>query len=258
MPFRYFVLLALSGLAARAVEGQPRQGFPAGSVSAIGYLGVGCQDINADQAKELKLPEEAGAVVTSLAPTSPAATAGLRLGDVIVLYNSQRVEGQAQLYRLISETPIGREVRIQIIRNTYPQYLVAKIGAKPREGAQLQVLQLPPSAVGTVPDMPLTRMSWRNGLGAEWEAVDGQLASSFGVKDGGVLVRSVMTGSPAERGGLRAGDVIVRVGDARVTTALDVSGRIRAVREQTANVTVVRDKKEFTLAIPLDGSRAGQ
>src|SRR4029077_20129445 len=99
---------------------------------------------------------------------------------------------------------------------------------------------------------------WRNGLGAEWEAVDGQLASSFGVKDGGVLVRSVMAGSPAERGGLRAGDVIVRVGDARVTTALDVSGRIRAVREQTANLTVVRDKKELTLAIPLDGSRAGQ
>src|ERR1700722_15543795 len=122
MPFRYFVLVALGGLAARGVEGQPRQGFPAGNVSAIGYLGVGCQDINADQAKELKLPEEAGAGVTGLAPRSPAAIGGLRRGDVILLYNGQRVEGQAQLYRLISETPIGREVRIQIIRNTYPQF----------------------------------------------------------------------------------------------------------------------------------------
>jgi serine protease Do len=258
MPFRYFVLVALGGLATCGVEAQPRQVFPAGNAPAIGYLGVGCQDINADQAKELRLPEEAGAVVTSLAPTSPAATAGLRLGDVIVLYNSQRVEGQAQLYRLISETPPGREVRIQVFRNTYPVYLVAKIGAKPREAAQVPVLQLPPSAVGTMPDMPVSRMSWRNGLGTEWEAVDGQLASSFGVKDGGVLVRSVMAGSPAERGGLRAGDVIVRIGDARVTTPPDVSGRIRAVREQTASVTVVRDKKELTLAIPLDGSRAGQ
>src|ERR1700691_3588562 len=123
MPFRYFVLVALGGLAAR-VGGQPRQVFPVGNAAAVGYLGVGCRDIDAEEAKALKLPEEVGAEVTSLAATSPAAAAGLRLDDVIVLYNNQRVEGQAQLYRLISETPPGREVRIQIFRKGYPQYLV--------------------------------------------------------------------------------------------------------------------------------------
>src|ERR1700742_1781227 len=121
--------MALSGLAAPALMAQPLQTIPIGNPAPVGYLGIGYWDIDAEQAKQLRLPEDAGAVVTRLVAISPAATAGLREGDVIVQYNGQRVEGQAQLSRLISATPPGREVRIQIFRNGAPQSLVAKIGA---------------------------------------------------------------------------------------------------------------------------------
>jgi serine protease Do len=252
-PLQYWVWIALSGLAVPGLEGQPQLVAHAATSSAEGYLGIGYRDINAEQAKALKLPEETGVMLDYVDPRSPAAAAGLRKDDVVILYNGQRVEGQVQLGRLIKETPVGREVRIQIIRNGYQQSLVAKMGPKP----SMQTLVIPPGT-GFVPDIQVIRISWKNGLGVEWEAVDGQLASTYGVKDGGVLVRSVAAGSAAERGGLRAGDIIIRVGDTRVMTHADVTGRLQAVRDQTASVTVVRDKRETTLAIPLEGSRPGQ
>src|SRR5580704_15996070 len=123
MRFRYLVLIGLSGLAARGVEGQARPVFPAGNTPAVGYLGVNLADIDANRAKALNLPEAMGAEVTRLLPASPAAAAGLRLNDVITQYNGLRVDGWVQLSRLISETPVDREVKIQVYRNGYPQYV---------------------------------------------------------------------------------------------------------------------------------------
>lgn len=252
---RFLVLVGLGAAAASGLEAQPLRVITIGDPAA-GYLGIGSVDINAERAKELKLSEEIGVEVTRLERDSPAAAAGLRLEDVLVQYNGQRVEGEVQLERLIRETPPGRDVRIQVIRNGYAQTLIARIGVKPAmRASQIGFLPLGASAAGVIPDIPTPRMSWRNGLGAEWETLDGQLAAFFGVKDGGVLVRSVTTGSAAERAGLKAGDVIIRVGEAKVATPADVSVRIRAVREASAAVTIVRDKREMTVSIPLEGTQ---
>ena len=257
MAVRNLVFIALAGLAMRAAQGQPLQVINVGNES-VGYLGINCVDVDAERAKALKLPEEAGTEVTVLVPNSPAAAAGMRIGDVVMNYNGQRVEGWIQLSRLISDTPAGREVRIQVFRKEYRQLMLAKIVSLPKDIIQVPVYTLsqPPLGGSAFPDMPVARTSWRNnGLGSEWETVDGQLAMSLGAHEGGVLVRSVTRGSAAERGDLRAGDIIIRVGDARVMTPADVSARIRAGRAQSATVTIVRERREMNLTIPLDGVR---
>lgn len=254
------MLAVFSGLAWPALHAQQAFQIPSGGNQMVGYLGIGSQDVTAESANALKLPEEVGVQVMTVAPNSPAAQAGLREDDVVVQYNGQRVEGQLQLNRLISETPPGRQVRLQVYRKGYVQNLIATIGSRPSGPVgKTQFFSLGPSGAGAFPDVPLTRMSWRNGLGAEWETLDGQLAAYFGVNQGGVLVRSVMNGSVAELAGLRAGDVILRVGETKVATPADVSARIRAGREPSATLTVMRDHKELNLSIRLDGSRpAGQ
>jgi len=79
-----------------------------------------------------------------------------------------------------------------------------------------------------------------------------QLGEFFGAKNGsGVLVRSVEKGSRADKAGLRAGDVITRVGDQPVH---DTSDFTHALHDRTAgsvNVNVIRDKKEQTLTLSL-------
>jgi serine protease Do len=265
MQSRNFVFMALVGWVAGIAQGQPLQLIRVASIPMVSYLGVASQDVSAERAKALKLPEEGGVEVTFLDPLdphSPAAAAGIKVGDVVMQYNGQHVESQDQFKRLVRETPPGREVKLQIYRNGTPQIVAAKIELHPAtmiNGELVPIQPRPQPFPGLVQDVPLNRMSWGIGaLGAELESLEGQLADSFGVKDGGVLVRSVVRGSAAERAGLKAGDVITRVGDAKVTTPADVSGRIRAGRGQSAMLTLLRDHREMNLTIALDGGRPGE
>jgi serine protease Do len=90
-------------------------------------------------------------------------------------------------------------------------------------------------------------------IGIEGETLEGQLAEFFGVKEG-VLVRSVMANSPAAKAGLRAGDVIVKVGGTPVSNTREISGVMRAMHK-TAAFTVVRNHKEITLNIVIAEER---
>jgi len=79
-----------------------------------------------------------------------------------------------------------------------------------------------------------------------------QLGDFFGVKNGsGVLVRSVDKGSRAEKAGLRAGDIITRVGDQAVHDTSDFTHALHSRSGGSVNVGVIRDKKEQTLTITL-------
>jgi serine protease Do len=215
-----------------------------------GFLGVAIQEIDGTRAKELKLTEEAGVEVTHIAPDSPAEKAGVKTGDVITQYNGQRVEGMDQFSRMVRETPAGREVKIAIIRNGTPQTIAARVAARPGISAQL----IPQAPVQQpfefrFPDMPQSHMTWRSPLlGIEAEALDGQLAEFFGVKEG-VLVRTVSKGSAADKAGIKAGDVIVRVDDAKVATPADISAHLRGLRGRPVSVVVVRDRKEVNVML---------
>jgi len=248
-------MACVAGLTAGLGMGQtipPVSPVVVGSVSGS-FLGVGIQEIDSNRAKELKLSEEAGVEVTRIAPDSPAEKAGIKTGDVVTQYNGQRVEGMEQFSRMVRETPAGRDVKIGIIRNGAPQTITARLAARPGISAQLVPSPGNPSNGEPFefrfPDMPQSRMTWRSAaLGIEAEALDGHLAEFFGVKEG-VLVRTVNKGSAADKAGIRAGDVIVRVDDAKVATPADITARLRALRGRSVSVVVVRDRKEVNVML---------
>ena len=77
----------------------------------------------------------------------------------------------------------------------------------------------------------------------------GQLADFFGVK-AGVLVRSVIAKSPADRAGLKAGDVIVKADGTSVRSPREITGMLRRQGEKRRlSLTVVRSHKEMTLEL---------
>ena len=223
------------------------------------FLGIGVQEIDAERARALNLREERGVEVTRVEDDSPAAKGGMKTGDVVLEYNSQRVEGVEQFMRMVRETPPGREVKLSITRNGSPQQLAMRTGSRKtwmtsRYG-ELGALDMPRIEFPeiSIPDMPRAFMTWRSSVvGIEAEALDAQLAEFFGVKEG-VLVRSVVRGSAAEKAGLRAGDVIVRIDDTVVTSPREVSATMRSSRsKKTVPVAVVREKREITVQLPVD------
>jgi serine protease Do len=92
-------------------------------------------------------------------------------------------------------------------------------------------------------------------VGFEGEALNAQLAEFFGVREG-VLVRSVNPKTPAERAGLKAGDVVVKVNGTPVTTPREITGLVRSSRRKAISFTVVRDKKEISLNVEIAEDRS--
>jgi serine protease Do len=232
-----------------------------GGMEGRSFLGVGVQEVTSERAKALKLKDEYGVEITSVQDDSPASKAGLKVGDIVLDYNGQRVEGTEQFIRMVRETPVGRTVKMQVGRGGATQTVSATVAA--RKAAQVftmspggpMKIEIPDIHV-TIPDIPKATMSWRSPmLGVDAESLgESQLAAYFGVKEG-VLVRSVNKGSAAEKAGIKAGDVILKVDETNVTSPRDISSALRSSREgskKNVPVQLMRDRKETTLTVTLD------
>jgi len=229
------------------------------------WLGVETHEVTPADAKDLKLSAERGVVVARVTENSPAAKAGLKEKDVITEVNGQRVEGAAQFRRIIHETPAGRTVQLTVWRDGRAQTLSATLGkAEERHNTWTGAA---PGAFAfhmpnfEMPDMPSMDLGGemamlpggRPRLGIDAEDIGGQLGSFFGAPDGeGILVRSVNSGSPAEKAGLKAGDVITSFNGERVRSLGDLRQRLGSQNEaQTAKIGVLRNKSEVTLSVEL-------
>jgi serine protease Do len=235
------------------------QGRVLSSANGSSFLGVGIQEIDAERAKALKLKEEAGVEVTRVDADSPAEKAGVKPGDVITEYQGQRVEGIDQFSRMVRETPAGRDVKIRLIRNGNNQTITVRVGSRPSGlfSDGFGNIPQPGDFRLRIPDVPRPYIGWRSSmLGVEAEALDGQLAEYFGVKQG-VLVRSIVKDSAAEKAGIKAGDVIVRVDGNAVSTPSDLSSRIRVLRGKSASVVLMREHKETTVTVMISDDRRG-
>jgi serine protease Do len=227
------------------------------SLGGGSFLGVGVAEVDAERAKALKLKEERGVEITNIEEGSPAAKAGLQKGDVVLEFNGQRVEGTEQFVRLVRETPAGREIKLSVNRGGAAQTVTATVEKRKLAGRSGSfVMPRIPDFHIQMPDIPRAMMSWRSPmLGIEAESVDSQLAEYFGVKEG-VLVRSVVKASAAEKAGLKAGDVITKVDTAKVSSPREITNAIRSKQGGTFPLTLVRDRKETTLNVTLEEARS--
>jgi serine protease Do len=232
------------------------------------YLGIGVKDIDSESAKKLNLKEVRGVEITQVEENSPAAKAGIKEGDVVLEYNGQPVDGGEQLSRLVRETPIGRQVKVGVWRNGSMQTLTASVEAHKNNmffangGAPFvpPEINMPDQFQGfRMPNMDMPGFGIGGNspmLGIVGEALgpQEQLAEFFGVKDG-VLVKSVTRNSPAEKAGIKAGDVIVKVDDEKVGTSREITTALRSARSKKAvTVMVVRAKKEMPLTVIVESN----
>ena len=224
------------------------------------YLGVDIADVTSERLSDLKLKEEKGVEVTMVDQDAPAGKAGIKEHDVILTMNGNSVDSAAQLRRMIRETPAGRVVTLGLSRDGQPVTVKVQLADKHKEfslvGPEMKDfhVEVPEVHVPEI-DIPSFNMvvvtsSARSGLTVE--NITPQLGEFFGVKNGnGVLVRSVAKGSRAEKAGFRAGDVIVKVNDEPVHDSSDFTHAVRARKDGSVSVSVVRDKKEQTLTLTL-------
>jgi serine protease Do len=191
-----------------------------------------------------------GVLIRSLDANGPAAKAGLQENDIILEYNGQSVAGVLQLTRVVRETPVGRTVPVRVQRAGSQRTFQVVIESAPRRG---------PAGIPT-PDLSVLRermrdlsrvqvtTSWAQD-GLRVQSLTPQLREFFGVKgNNGVLVIDVETGSPAQRAGLRAGDVVTLVDGEAVETPAEFSSEFRS-SGSTIVLKIVRDKQERDITL---------
>jgi serine protease DegQ len=186
-----------------------QQLITSGKVSR-GSLGVQTQDITPNIAKLLGLKDNNGAVVTRVLPGSPADRAGLQVGDVVTAINGSSLKNADQLSNAEGLLPANSTVSLSVLRNGQTRQITAQL--TPEKLATLDGGKLDPRLVG-VTFSELSEQQAGQGLS-------------------GITVATVNPGSRAAQAGLSAGDVIVGVGNRRITSLRDLQGLAAAKPRQ--------------------------
>ena len=200
---RIWILLALLLTVFRAPWALPL--LPQGGVIAGPALGMRVADLTF--AELARLGMDYGVRVLEVAPQGPAHAAGLRRGDILTGFDGKPVYSVSRLAWLLRATPPGASVTVEYRR-----------GGETKEVA---VRLFPESWPPTGPPQP--GPSAGTFLGVQPQEMTEDLREAFGAPLGqGVLAARVIEDSPAERAGLRAGDVIVRMDRKRIGRIADL------------------------------------
>lgn len=181
-----------------------------------GWIGVTVQAITPEIAKGLELEATDGALVTHVAPGSPAERAGLRREDVILDVDGKPVGKMRDLPRAIAAIPIGKKVEVRLLRQGEEKTIEIEVD---------KLADTDAGARATARDTQRGAVSF----GMRVEDIDDALREKFELGDAeGVAVVATDPAGPAAQSGIEVGDVIVEADRKPVSSAADLEKRIAA------------------------------
>ncbi len=215
-----------------------------------GYLGVQVGDLTPDLAAGFGLPPGAkGALVQNVVPRGPAAKAGIQAGDVVLTLNGKQVESAGQLTREVALVPPGDQVKLEVLRGGKERKQIAfKVAQRPEDEGQ--------AAAGGEEEEGGDKGNKSPKLGVSLQPLTPQIARQLGVnaEEGGVVVVDVVDGGPAQRAGIRQGDLVVEMNRQPVKKVDDIANGLSKMKEgDMALLRVRRGDSALFVAVPVGG-----
>ncbi|MFM8395001.1 MAG: PDZ domain-containing protein [Acidobacteriota bacterium] len=224
--------------------------------------------------------ENLGVRIVAVAPDSPADQAGLRPRDVVLSVNDRRITSYAQLATLLRQFPPESEITVRIRRGAETKMLRARLVPSPALEPEQQLLTFARQLEGmeeelnrleasdprragllerlgkmrtfvsaiTAPAPPEIRLRVFHGL--ETLPLTPQLMDYFGARQG--LLVTAVTGTEWLGREIRAGDIIIRVGENEVTditSLLNSLGGQGRPKGQSIDLTIIRHRVEERIRI---------
>jgi serine protease Do len=241
------------------------------------FLGVVTGEVTSEIADEYGVRPGQGVLVTGVSPDSPAQKIGLRENDIIISVNTNGITGPEEFRNTISKMKPGANVDLVYVRGGKQRNVSVELSSREDREFGFFGRQLPEPGKPT--PAPRARVfRWRSDsdkergeeeehaekvafAGIVTQDLSEGLAEYFKVKEG-ALISEVVKDSPADKAGLKAGDVIVKIGDEDIEDEGDVRSAIQDHKpgDQVAFV-VMRDGSETTINVTLgeqDSSDLGE
>ena len=175
-----------------------------------GFLGVSIQNVDEKLAKSFKLPHARGALVTTVAPDTPAAKGKMKEGDFIISVDGKAVGNTNDLRNVVAGVVPGQTIPITVIRETRTITLKVKITAQPTNMVAMF-------------DPPHPGAAQADRFGLAVSTLTPELAATYGYKDSarGVVITKVVPDSGAAEQGLTAGMLITQIQRKDIATAAE-------------------------------------
>ena len=215
-----------------------------------GWLGVRVQPVTDDVAASLGMDSAKGALISGVAKGGPVENGPIQAGDVVLKFDGKDINEMRDLLRIVAESPVGKEVDVVVYRDGKEETVKVKLGQlqdTTDEKASTDEQQSEDGDGGmVVPEdndggddqaqdqTPEVREAPQSVLGMNLVVLSNELRTEKGIAESveGVLVASVDPGSPAEQKGMKAGDVIVEVGQDFMEVPGDVLVRVNGLKSE--------------------------
>ncbi|MDX2041203.1 MAG: PDZ domain-containing protein [Acidobacteriota bacterium] len=247
---------------------------------AYGWLGANGQNYSpALPTQTSRTPGESGVIITTIAPDSPADLAGVKTKDILLSVNERRVETRDQLASALRQIPADSEISLRVRRGAEYKMFKAKLVPAPSTEPEQQIFSfvrrleamkaelkaipagdpkrqnlearysMMSSFVQSVSSPAPPDIRLRVFYGLEVQSMTGQLMTYFAVTNG-LLVSCVSDKNKAALGGLKPGDVIVKVGDQQINSLLSLVNGLDNAQGDTIEITVSRRRETVKLSLP--------
>jgi serine protease Do len=214
------------------------------------WLGVSVGKIDETHTKRFGLAPGKGILVTGVADDSPADTADLEAGDIIISADGIAVDNPPHFRRIVRKKHPGDTIRLEVVHDGRKKTLtVALDDFEGSEGPMAFFRKWTPRVFQFLRgDMPY--------MGVTLQDVNKDLAKYFRIDAGkGVLITQVEDGSPADKGGLKSGDVLTKIEGERVGSSDDVRKILYSCKPgDTIAVRFIRSRKPKRRKITLEES----
>ncbi len=216
------------------------------------FLGVVLDEVTEGAAADYGVETGHGALVRKVTSDSPAEEAGLRSNDIVVKFDGNPVESPDNLREMLREKSSGDVVQIGIIRGGKEQTVEATLGAR-QLSKRIKIRTDNDEKESDWPPLMTHKAPKRAYAGIHLQELSEGLAKYFSVEEG-VLISDVEKGSPAEKAGIEAGDVIIRIDGIETDDAGDVQRLVRCHEPgEKAKFEVVRRGEKKAIEVELEG-----